>query len=96
MQQCQLNFNFRYRQAGAARYRQKREDIAAQHRWGEGDIRGKSPQVIDFNEYGGMKDRYHHKIWVSPRWNNEVFERDGVNKAFFLLILLVIIGEFFR
>ena len=78
------------------RYRQKRElDLAAQHRWGVGDVKGKSPQVIDFNEYSGMKS-INHKLWVSPRWNNEVFEKDGVNKAFFLIILLVIIGEFFR
>jgi hypothetical protein len=78
-------------------YRGKREDLAANHRWGLGDVKGKSPQVIDFDAYGTKYNHYKgHQVWVSPRWNNEVFEKNGVNKAFFLLILLVIIGEFFR
>jgi ABC-type enterochelin transport system permease subunit len=33
---------------------------------------------------------------VSPAYNNEVFERAGVHKVFFLLLLLIVIGEFFR
>jgi hypothetical protein len=33
--------------------------------------------------------------WVSPSYSNEVFERAGVEKVFFLVLLLVIIGEFF-
>ncbi len=60
-------------------------------KWQEGYVVGKSPQVIDFSD-----EQMHHKIWISPKWNNEVFERDGVHKVFFLLLLLVVIGEFFR
>ena len=36
-----------------------------------------------------------HKDWVSPEHSNEVFEKDGVHKVFFLICLLVVIGEFF-
>jgi len=88
----------RYRQNNdhVPRYRVKREDIAANHRWSEGDVKGKSPQTIDFFKYDAKYRTYAgHERWVSPRWNNEVFEQNGVNKAFFLMILLVIIGEFF-
>jgi hypothetical protein len=31
--------------------------------------------------------------WVTPSFSNEVFERSGVEKVFFLLLLLVIIGK---
>lgn len=60
-------------------------------KWKEGYVVGKSPQVIDFSG-----DRMHHSVWVSPRFNNEVFERDAVHKVFFLILLLIVIGEFFR
>jgi hypothetical protein len=30
--------------------------------------------------------------WVTPSFSNEVFERSGVEKVFFLLLLLVVIG----
>ena len=33
--------------------------------------------------------------WLSPAYNNEVFERPQVFKTFFLILLLIIIGEFF-
>lgn len=52
---------------------------------------GKSPQVITF-----VDDQMQHKTWVSPRWNNEVFERAAVHKVFFLIFLLIVVGEFFR
>lgn len=61
--------------------------------WKEGHVIGQSPQIIDFKVYQGHES--HHKVWVSPAWNNEVFERAGVHKVFFLILLLVIIGEFF-
>lgn len=57
--------------------------------WQEGYVVGKSPQVIDFSG-----TQMHHKTWISPRWNNEVFEREGVHKVFFLILLLIVIGEF--
>ena len=57
----------------------------------EGYVIGKSPQVIDF-----QNEQKEHKIWISPRWNNEVFEKSGVHKVFFLIFLLIIVGEFFR
>ena len=59
--------------------------------WKEGYVVGKSPQVIDFTDL-----QMHHQQWVSPRFNNEVFEREGVHKVFFLILLLIVIGEFFR
>ena len=61
--------------------------------WKEGYVVGdeaNSPQIIEFTNA-----QAHHKVWVSPRWNNEVFERDGVHKVFFLILLLIVIGEFF-
>ena len=33
------------------------------------------------------------KEWVSPSFSNEVFERAGVAKVFFLVLLLVVIGK---
>ena len=91
------SLRFRENNDHIPRYRVKREDIAANHRWSEGDVKGKSPQTIDFFKYDSKYRTYAgHERWVSPRWNNEVFEQNGVNKAFFLMILLVIIGEFFR
>ena len=61
--------------------------------WKDGIVVGKSPQIID---YVDRQSQGPHKVWVSPRWNNEVFERDGVHKVFFLILLLIVIGEFFR
>ena len=55
-------------------------------------MRGQSPQIIDF---AVNYEQTRHATWVSPAYNNEVFERTGVYKAFFLILLLVIIGEFF-
>ena len=51
-----------------------------------------SPQAIDFTY---NYDKNKHKDWVSPEHSNEVFEKDGVHKVFFLICLLVVIGEFF-
>lgn len=36
-----------------------------------------------------------HKDWVSPLFSSIVYRTDDIHKAFFLLMLLVIIGEFF-
>ncbi|TRY69318.1 hypothetical protein TCAL_14242 [Tigriopus californicus] len=62
------------------------------HRWAPGYVVGTSPQAIMFT-YNYNENK--HKEWVSPAYSNEVFERAGVHKVFFLITLLVIIGEFF-
>lgn len=36
-----------------------------------------------------------HKNWVSPMFSSIVYTTDDIQKAFFLLMLLIIIGEFF-
>ena len=71
--------------------RKKRNVDLREASWKDAYVVGKSPQVIDF-----AAGQMHHQIWVSPRFNNEVFERDGVHKVFFLILLLIVIGEFFR
>ncbi len=66
--------------------------------WAEGNVvgvPGTSPQAIDFAVDQSQYGHGHHKQWVSPAWNNEVFEKAGVHKVFFLILLLVVIGEFF-
>ena len=79
------------------RYRSKR-DIAAGHRWFTGQVKGKSPIIINANQqhYKYADQFLDGRVLVSPQWNNEVFDRDAVSKVFFLLLLLVVIGEFFR
>ena len=48
-------------------------------------------------EPGTPVEEVRNRLRGEPGSSVEIaFERDGVNKAFFLLILLVIIGEFFR
>lgn len=66
---------------------------AYDHRWAPGYVVGTSPQSIGFvSNYNVNK----HKEWVSPAFSNEIFEKQAVHKVFFLVLLLVIIGEFFR
>lgn len=38
-------------------------------------------------------DKKENKNWVSPSYSSQVFKKDDVSKVFFLLLLLVIIGE---
>lgn len=38
-------------------------------------------------------DRKENKNWVSPSYSSQIFKKDDVSKVFFLLLLLVIIGE---
>ena len=66
-----------------------------EHKWYPGYVStyGKSPEKIDFVV---NYEQGRHTTWVSPAFNNEVFELAGVQKVFFLILLLVIIGEFFR
>lgn len=53
---------------------------------------GISPLKINYvNNYDPVK----HANLVSPLFSNIVYRTDDIHKAFFLLILLVIIGEFF-
>ena len=66
---------------------------AYEHNWAPGYVAGTSPQFVRFSfNYEENK----HNTWVSPTFSNEVFEKEGVHKVFFLIMLLVIIGEFFR
>ena len=54
---------------------------------------GTSPSRIGFED--AHKEYSKHAEWLSPSFSNEVFERSGVEKVFFLVLLMVIIGEFF-
>ena len=74
--------------------RNKRNVDLRETSWKEGYVVGKSPQIIDYSP--GTSGHMHHATWVSPRFNNEVFEKAGVHKVFFLILLLIVIGEFFR
>ena len=74
--------------------RNKRNVDLRETSWKEGYVVGKSPQIIDYSP--GTSGHMHHNMWVSPRFNNEVFERDQVHKVFFLILLLIVIGEFVR
>ena len=46
-------------------------------------------------EYVNNFNERIHKDWVSPLFSSIVYRTDDIHKAFFLLMLLVIIGEFF-
>ena len=74
--------------------RNKRNVDLRETSWKEGYVVGKSPQIIDYSP--GTSGHMQHSVWVSPRFNNEVFEKSGVHKVFFLILLLIVIGEFFR
>lgn len=53
---------------------------------------GVSPLSVSYaNNYDEQKQRN----WVSPLFSSIVYQTDDIQKAFFLLMLLVIIGEFF-
>jgi len=92
---------------GASARRKRSEDnivieqvettVVLEDKWAPGyiDTRdlGTSPQVIHFDDQ--MTNYRKKKEWISPSFSNEVFERSGVEKVFFLVLLLVIIGEFF-
>lgn len=53
---------------------------------------GQSPIEVSFAE---NYDKKEHKNWVQPIISSIVYRTDDIQKAFFLLLLLVIIGEFF-
>jgi len=71
----------------------KRSDDAQAYRWAPGYVVGSSPYVIYFNDT--YKNHEKRSTWLTPSFSNEVFEQSGVEKVFFLLLLVVIIGEFF-
>ena len=72
--------------------RVKRDD-ATDFKWAPGYVVGSSPYRIYFND--SHKDYDKRSTWLTPSFSNEVFEKSGVDKVFFLLLLVVIIGEFF-
>lgn len=53
---------------------------------------GQSP--IDVTNAYNYKEE-EHKSWVKPIISSIVYRTEDIQKAFFLLLLLVIIGEFF-
>ena len=71
----------------------KRSDDAQAYRWAPGYVVGSSPYVIYFNDT--YKNHEKRSTWLTPSFSNEGFEQSGVEKVFFLLLLVVIIGEFF-
>ena len=72
--------------------RVKRDD-AQDYKWAPGYVVGTSPYRIYFND--SHKDYDKRSLWLTPTFSNEVFEKSGVDKVFFLLLLVVVIGEFF-
>ncbi|KAJ1526219.1 hypothetical protein ONE63_009377 [Megalurothrips usitatus] len=53
---------------------------------------GTSPHDVEFaSNYDAVKN----KNWVTPRFSSIVYKISDIQKAFFLLMLLVVIGEFF-
>ncbi|XP_023247454.1 major facilitator superfamily domain-containing protein 6 isoform X2 [Copidosoma floridanum] len=53
---------------------------------------GQSPLSVTFAaNYKGNK----HKEWVKPQFSSIVYKLQDIQKTFFLLLLLVIVGEFF-
>ena len=54
---------------------------------------GASPYRIYFNDTN--TDFAKQSVWLTPSYSNEVFEQKSVEKTFFLVLLLVVIGEFF-
>ncbi|KAF2359440.1 Major facilitator superfamily associated domain [Trinorchestia longiramus] len=61
--------------------------------WPPNHVVGKSPivlkHVVNYHEFGNAKD------WISPPFSSIVYHQQDVQKVFFLLILLVMLGEFF-
>lgn len=55
-------------------------------------VAGQSPLDV---RYASNYDDVKHKSWVSPIFSSIVYRTQDIQKAFFLLLLLVIIGEFF-
>lgn len=53
---------------------------------------GISPIAVNYATNYNVKK---HKNWVSPLFSSIVYTYDDIQKAFFLLFLLIVIGEFF-
>lgn len=53
---------------------------------------GQSPVQVS---YAQNYDNKEHKSWVQPIISSIVYRTEDIQKSFFLLLLLVIIGEFF-
>ena len=70
-----------------------KRDVHQEYKWAPGYVVGNSPYRINFNNTD--KDYEKRSVWITPSFSNEVFEKSGVGKVFFLLLLVVIIGEFF-
>lgn len=53
---------------------------------------GISPIIVNYTTNYNAK---LHRNWVSPLFSSIVYETQNIQKAFFLLFLLIVIGEFF-
>ena len=73
--------------------KRRKRDIYQDYKWAPGYLVGNSPYRVNFNDTN--QDNAKRSVWVTPSFSNEVFEKSGVEKVFFLLLLTVIIGEFF-
>lgn len=64
-------------------------------------IRRRAPPIYEAGispvdvSYADNFDKKKHRNWVSPLFSSIVYTYDDINKAFFLLFLLIVIGEFF-
>lgn len=54
-------------------------------------VAGKSPQTVDYASNSNDKDN----SYVSPPFSSMVYKREDVQEVFFLLLLLIVLGEFF-
>lgn len=76
----------------AARYKRENEIEEDPHKLPPGYIVGLSPGKVDYTvNYKENK----HTSYVSPSFSSLVYEKGDVQEVFFLLLLLVVIGEFF-
>ena len=70
-----------------------KRDEYQDHKWAAGYQVGTSPSRMGFED--AHKEYEKRAEWLSPSFSNEVFDRSGVEKVFFLVLLMVVIGEFF-
>ncbi|XP_023225634.1 major facilitator superfamily domain-containing protein 6-like [Centruroides sculpturatus] len=73
------------------RYRRQKEKYN-RHSSPPNYVIGKSPNSV---EYTLNYDKEHHTSYISPPFSSIVYRWEDIQEVFFLLLLLVILGEFF-
>lgn len=73
------------------RYRRQKEKYN-RHSSPPNYVIGKSPNSL---EYTLNYDKEHHTSYISPPFSSIVYRWEDIQEVFFLLLLLVILGEFF-